>query len=183
MKNEIRKINKIKRREMSKKQVEEKSRIAAEIFLESSLFKQAESIMLYKPLGNETDTWTIIHKAYALGKKVVFPVTDKESNIITPYYGEENSVFKEGAYSVLEPWGTNIAEKIDVILVPGIAFDKTGARIGFGKGCYDMFLKDNCSIKVGLCYDFQLYEKIPTNEYDIKMDYIVTEKGIIKCEK
>ena len=86
-------------------------------------------------------------------------------------------------FSVLEPCGTETADikKIDAVLVPGIAFDKNGARVGFGKGCYDRFLKNVSAIKIGVCYDFQICEKICDEEHDIKMDFLISENGMYKC--
>ena len=181
MKSEIRKIIKSKRSSMDNAEVVEKSRMASKNFLESEIYKNAGCIMLYMPLGNETDTSSIINTAFCDGKKLTFPVTNAENGEITPYYAAENTEFAKGAFSVREPLKTEVAdlEEIDVILVPGIAFDKTGARIGFGKGCYDRLLKDTNAIKVGFCYDFQVCEEFITEEHDIKMDFLVTESGII----
>ncbi len=182
MKSEIRKLNREKRNSLSKTEVQIKSKKASDYFTESKIYKNAETIMLYMPLGNETDTTMIIKKAYNDGKKTVFPVTDKANGEITPVYADENAVFVKGAFSVNEPWEKNIAtpESIDVVIVPGIAFDKNGNRIGFGKGCYDKFLIKTNAVKVGLCYDFQLLDEIPSDLYDIKMDYIITEEGMIE---
>lgn len=185
MKNQIRKSNKIKRAEMTSFEVKSKSRDAAEKFLSSGLYKSADTIMLYMPLGNETKTEDIIKAAFSDGKKVVFPVTDKSTGEITPYYADKDTEFKCGAFAIYEPHGTEIADagNVDVFVVPGIAFDKNGARVGFGMGCYDRFLQGCDGIKVGLCYDFQICRQIVADEHDIKMDYIVTESRIINCKE
>ena len=167
---------------MTTSEVEEKSYAAAELFILTDLFKNAENIMLYMPLKNETDTSYIIQKAYQYGKKVILPVTDKESGNISPCYADINTTFIKGAFSVDEPTGDNVAEisEIDVILVPGIAFDTYGNRIGFGKGCYDRLLNKTDAIKVGFCYDWQFIKSIPADKHDVRMDYIITEKEIIR---
>ena len=141
--------------------------------------------MLYKRLGNETDTNRIINQAFLDKKRLVFPVTDEKSGKITPYYADSSTEFVSGGFSVSEPESIEIAtpKDIDIIIVPGIAFDKTGARVGFGKGCYDMFLPKTKAVKIGFCYDFQLADSVPSDKHDIKMDYIITEKGIIDCQK
>ncbi len=185
MKNEIRKTTKTWRREMDKSEVSQKSELIAEYFLASDIYKRAGCIMLYMPIGNEADTKKIIDAAFCDKKRVVLPITDFESGKITPVLIKADSKFKRGAFSVPEP--QEIAKidplKIDVVVVPGIAFDRGGARIGFGKGCYDGFLKGIESVKVGLCYDFQIYPNIPIEEHDIRMDWLVSESGIKKCEK
>ena len=182
MKNELRKIYKLKRREMTVEEVEVKSKKACKHFLESDLYKNADTLMLYMPLGKETDTTDIINCAFSDGKKVAFPVTDEASAQITPCYATVDTEFSKGGFSVKEPDVKVVAnaKDFDVIIVPGIAFDKKGCRIGFGKGCYDKLLVGTDAVKIGFCYDLQIFDNIPTEEFDIKMDYIITEKGINK---
>lgn len=183
-KHEIRERNKTLRRQMSRDDIETKSQAAAEVFLKSELYAASKQIMLYMPLGNELNLTAVKKAALADGKGVVLPVTEKNSGIITPICVNENTVFEKGSFSVMEPQSTEIADmtKTDVVLVPGIAFDKSGARIGFGKGCYDMLLEHYNGIKIGVCYEFQLQNEIPKELHDIKMDYILTESGLEKCE-
>ena len=92
--------------------------------------------------------------------------------------------FEKGVFSLTEPKNTEVflPEKIDCIIVPGIAFSLGGARVGFGKGCYDVFLSKTRAVKIGFCYDFQLCERIETDAFDIGMDYILTENKLIKVE-
>ncbi len=184
MKNELRNIYKAKRREMSAEEVNVKSKKACELFLESDFYKKAKVLMLYMPLGNETDTTHIIKKAFYDGKRLAFPVTNAVSGEITPCYATEKSEFSKGAFSVNEPCIKDAArvEDIDVVLVPGIAFDKNGGRIGFGKGCYDRLLVKTNAVKIGFCYDFQLCDEIPAQEHDVKMDCIITENGVFECD-
>ena len=183
MKNKTRILNKRLRMEMKKTEVELKSHMAAEFFLTSEIYKKSTFIMLYMPIGNETDTSYIIKRAFADGKKLVFPVTDSKSGEITAYCVNVDTGFVKGAFSVYEPDSAELADinEIDVVIVPGVAFDNSGARIGFGKGCYDKFLKRVSAVKVGFCYEFQICDKIVTDEHDINMDYLVTEAGLIKC--
>ena len=183
MKNEIRNRYKELRRGISETEVREMSRLAAQVFLDSDLYKNSRIIMLYIPLRNETDTKDIIKKAFEDGKVLVFPITERENGEITPYFAEKDTVFKKGNFSVFEPCDTQMAdpEKIDVVIVPGIAFDKSGNRIGFGKGCYDKFLKSTKAVRIGYCYEAQLCEEIPADGLDERMDWIITEKGLIEC--
>ena len=184
MKDEIRKTNKERRAQMSREEVTEKSLAAARLFLNSQIYKKARQIMLYMPLGNETDTGTIIDAAFIDGKTVVFPVADEKSGEITPHIASWDTAFIKGTFSVKEPVNAKKADmsKMDVVLVPGIAFDKTGARIGFGKGCYDRLLQNSAAVKVGYCYDFQIFEGITPEKHDVRMDFLVTEKDLFKCE-
>ena len=185
MKNEIRKKLKEMRNSMTDSEVLSKSALACQAFIESKFYKNAKCIMIYKRLGNETDTDEIIKRALSDNKKLVFPVTDQKSGKITPYYADGSTEFDIGGFSVSEPKNSAEANPgdIDVILIPGIGFDKCGARIGFGKGCYDMFLPQTNAVKIGFCFNFQLVDKIPADCHDINMDLIITESGITDCQK
>ncbi len=184
MKNEIRKTNKERRAKMSREEVAEKSFAAARLFLESRIYKNARQIMLYMPLGNESDTSLILNAAFDDKKTVLLPVTDAKSGEITAYEVCKDTVFEKGAFSIQEPQSAKKADmsKTDVVIVPGIAFSKSGARVGFGKGCYDRLLAHTDVVKVGFCYDFQVFEGIIPEEHDVRMDFLVTEKGLFKCE-
>ena len=170
---------------MSPEEAKEKSRAASAVLLETDLYKNSVQIMLYKTLGKETDTSLIVEDAHIKGKKVVLPVTNSETGEMTAYVVTPDPMFEKGAFSVEEPQNCELADVNfnDVVIVPGVAFDKKGNRIGFGKGCYDMFLKETKAVKVGFCYEFQLLENIPGEQHDVKMDYIITEKGIRVCKK
>lgn len=184
MKKEVlREIGKIKRKGMSKREVLEKSKQAANFFLDSRSYQKAEVIMLYYPLGNETDTSEILKNALNDEKTVLYPITDIYTNKITPVIVNSKTDFAKGAYSVFEPTEKNVYNgKIDVILVPGIMFDKNGWRVGFGKGCYDRFLENTDAVKIGFCYDFQIADKIDNDKFDIKLNYLVSESGMVVCE-
>ncbi len=178
-KTEIRTINKNKRRQMDKSEVKAKSAASAKAFLSSDIYKNAKVIMLYIPLGNETDTSAIINSALDDGKRVALPVTDINTGEITPHYITKSTELVKGAFSVMEPYKAEIAElsEIDAVLLPGIAFDKYGNRVGFGKGCYDKLLKNSKATKLGYCYQFQICEELKAEQHDVKMDFLVTEKG------
>lgn len=182
MKNKIREEIKEKRKIMNPEEVREKSSLAQKMFLEWDRYKKAKTVMLYMPLGNEVNTLEIINDALLKEKNVLVPVTDRETFEISAYKITDNTEFEKGAFLINEPKEKipYDSSKIDLVLVPGITFDRAGGRIGFGKGCYDKFLKDTKAIKVGFCYDFQVIEHFETSKTDINMDYIVTEKEIIR---
>lgn len=182
-KKEIRTKIKGIRGNMDAGEVEYKSTIAAKFFLKSEFYRTSSVLMLYMPLGKETDTRCILEKALEDGKKIALPVTEERTGVIIPKAFDADTLLEKGGFSVVEPKNTCIVEKseIDVVVVPGIAFDKSGTRLGFGKGCYDMFLAGINAVKIGFCYDFQVQDKIPADLHDIKMDALVTEKGICTC--
>lgn len=178
-KSDVREFNKTKRSGMEKEVVKEKSESISKFFLSSEFYKNAGCIMLYLPLGNEVDLTKIIIAAFADNKKVILPVTNETTGEITPCEITKVTEYLVGAFGVTEPQNAKKADEseIDVVVVPGIAFDKKGARVGFGKGCYDSFLKNVSATKIGVCYDFQLCDDIEVQEHDICMDCIITEKG------
>ena len=70
---------------------------------------------------------------------------------------------------------------VEVFIVPGVVFDMSGHRIGYGQGWYDALLKGTDAIKIGLCFQSQIIDKVPAEEHDIPMDYIITERGVFRC--
>ena len=75
-------------------------------------------------------------------------------------------------------------KSIDAVIVPGVAFDKNGYRIGFGFGHYDKFLKKTPhAVKIGLAFEFQIVDSVPKEEHDVPVDFIITEKRVIDCKK
>jgi len=184
MKSIIREEMKEKRRAMQKSEVFGKSLIAQNIFLESNIYCEAKTVMLYIPLGNEISTDEIIENALLSGKDVLVPVTDSKTFEITAHKITKDTEFEKGVFSLTEPKekAQFDSSRIDVVLVPGVAFSAGGNRIGFGKGCYDKFLKDIRATKVGFCYDFQVLDEFETDEFDIRMDFLITEKEFIDCK-
>ncbi|WDC85889.1 5-formyltetrahydrofolate cyclo-ligase [Caloramator sp. mosi_1] len=116
------------------------------------------------------------------GKRLVYPKTIKSELKLIPCIVYKTDELCVGEYGILEPKDFNKIDKndIDLIFVPGVAFDKNGYRLGYGAGYYDRFLADFKGVKVGLCYDFQLVDSVYKNEHDVKMDYLICEEGILK---
>ena len=99
------------------------------------------------------------------------------------YYINAMNDLKSGFFGVREP-DINKCEKItdfsdSICIVPAIAYDKSGYRLGYGKGYYDRFLKNNTLISVGVCYNELIEENLPRDEYDIPVNYIITQSGLI----
>lgn len=180
----LRKEYRQKRKDITDDEKRIKSNSAQELFVKSDIYTNSHCLMVYMPLGNETDTELIVQKAFEQGKTVVIPVTDGTTGEITPVIIREDTEYIKGAFNIREPKEKILCPKasIETVVVPGIAFDKSGNRMGFGKGCYDMFLEGFRGVKVGFCYDFQIAEELPCTEKDIAMDYIFSDKRIINCQ-
>ncbi|MEI7815795.1 MAG: 5-formyltetrahydrofolate cyclo-ligase [Desulfuromonadales bacterium] len=147
-------------------------------------FVRAESIALYATAHNETDTGLILATAFKAGKRVLYPAVCGHQMVFR--YVERIDELKQGAFGLLEPCSSGIghqADEADLIVVPGVAFDRSGHRIGYGKGFYDRFLQHpgRKAHLVGLCHDFQLIEGgILADSHDIPMDIIVTDLRIVR---
>ncbi len=142
--------------------------------------KCARCIMLYMSSFKEPDTLVLLKKLWKMGIKTAVPVSDADTFTITPSFISSTDDLIKGAYGISEPRvvvAANIRE-LDLALIPAVAFDKYGNRLGFGKGYYDRFLAEFLGTKIGIGYDFQVADFIPNDPYDIKMDLIVTEKRI-----
>lgn len=179
-KDEIRQQMKRARSAIAPQKVRKWSCDAALMLTKTEEYKNAASIMLYYPIGNEVDTAYVAEAARGDGKTVLYPVTDEKSRKISPVCVGADTKFEAGGFKIPEPVGEVWDGAIDLIVVPGVAFDRTGARLGFGKGCYDEFLCRTSAVRVGLCYEIQLVDRLPTEAHDVQMDMIVTEKEIMK---
>jgi len=138
-------------------------------------FISAKTVMLYWAMVDEVQTSDFVVK-WAASKRVILPCVNGSDLDLRVFRGEEDLIAGEN-FGIPEPSGqlfTDYAE-IDLILVPGVAFDIDNNRMGRGKAYYDKLLSSLNAYKLGVCFDFQLLDSVPTDEHDIKMDQIVTE--------
>ncbi|NMB44803.1 MAG: 5-formyltetrahydrofolate cyclo-ligase [Firmicutes bacterium] len=158
-----------------------------ERFFALPMVVSARRIMLFLAFGSEVDTWLLLDQAIALGKEVVAPVCLPETKALALYPITCRTEAEPGHWGIHEPRkvGEPVApHTLDVVVVPGVAFDGRGNRIGYGGGYYDRFLEQATQAwKVGVCYDLQLLEDVPAAKHDIPVDVLVTEtQTIIMCE-
>ncbi len=139
----------------------------------------AENICVYMDAFGEVETGEIINRLAADGKKIFVPCVDGDDIFISPL----TKSLERGAFGIREPQQKERFDKtkIDVFLIPALAFDRSGSRVGFGRGYYDKLLCGTNSLKIGLIYSFQLTEEIWAEKHDIKADYIITESTVINC--
>ncbi len=140
-------------------------------------FTAARNVMIYLPLKGEAD----ITGLFSSGKAFYVPITNDA--VITPARYFPDTETKIGEYGVKEPAKPVFADKrgIDFVLVPAVAADKYGNRVGFGKGCYDRFLADMSCARAAVCFEFQLTDGITAQPHDAAMDCIITEGGVYQC--
>ena len=143
--------------------------------------KRFMKIALYYPSNGELNVLKILEFKKILTKETLLPVIDR-NNLMNFFSWKQNEVLFVNEFGILEP-AKSKAQIPDLILIPLLAFDKYKFRLGYGKGFYDRYLnkylKQNRDIlTVGVAFSFQKHHKIPINHNDVKVDFILTEKGI-----
>lgn len=155
----------------------QKSKIIKEKFFKTGIFKKAKVVMFYIALGDEVETKDMIKEAQRLGKITAVPVCQKNKITIRPCILDEDARLKRGPYGVDEPAVKKLLnlKNLDLVIVPGIAFDKKGNRLGRGKGCYDYFLKrvPKDTQTIGLAFDFQILPLLPAQMHDVKVNKVI----------
>ena len=163
-----------RKRAMTEAQIEEKSRLLGELFAASDLYRDAKTIYGYLPYNQEVRTVPMLERALADGKRVAVPkVYGEEMKFI---YLTDLSQVAKGYAGIPEPIGDGpVAEDpTALVLMPGLAFDREGHRIGYGGGFYDKFLAaEPGHPRLALCYDFQMLPKLETEEFDIPVDCVL----------
>ena len=141
-------------------------------------FSDAKSVGCYYSIGSEVQTLSIIHDLINSGINISLPKVNDDTmkfRIIKDF-----EKLEKGSFGTMEPKDDWVEEKsFDIILIPAIALTKEGVRLGYGHGYYDRFLSDKSITKIALTYDKQIVKSIPYQEYDVKMDCIVSEKETI----
>lgn len=158
--------------------------------LESDVYKNSKAIFIYVSMDSEINTLEIIKEVLSSGKRVavpkVIPVSLKKRYMKALKIDSMLELNESGAFGILEPSYEceDISGEVDLVIVPGLAFDLEGNRLGYGGGYYDRFLsKYPNSKKIALCYDFQILKEIPHEFFDEKVDLIISEKRTINFRK
>ncbi len=171
--------------------VEQKAQIERQIaahILRSSLYQNAGTVLCYAAYGSEIGIWQVVRQAIEDGKTVGFPRCDDKDGHMRFYQVGASEELIPGMYGILEPKASCVQIKelgeAALCLVPGIAFDVFGYRIGYGKGYYDRFLPQFCGVTLGICPAFLLQKQQiwEYDRYDVRMQHIVTEQGCIRID-
>ena len=141
----------------------------------SAAFMLAEKILMYHSLPDELPTHSFLNK-WSGRKKFYLPRVNGVNLEILPYH---ESRLELGAFHIEEPTGNDTvdADDIELVVVPGVAYDEAGNRLGRGKGFYDRLLSSIKATKVGVAFDFQMVESIPAEEHDVTMDIVISPSG------
>ncbi len=138
------------------------------------LFQRASTVLLYYSLPDEVQTQRFIEK-WSRSKDIILPVVVDNDLELRHYNGAEN--LQEGSFHIQEPVGNPIRKDlpIDLAFIPGVSFDTHGNRLGRGKGFYDRLLKQISTHKIGVCFHFQITDRLPAESLDIPMDEVWSE--------
>ena len=173
-KTELRRMIREKKRGMSPEEIEEKSRALGRLLAESELYRQAQTIYGYLPYNQEVRTVPMLEQAIRDGKRVAVPKCyGDEMRFI---YMTDLSLVEKGYAGIPEPVADEPVadDETALVLMPGLAFDPQGHRIGYGGGFYDKFLAaEPGHPTLALCYDFQMLPALETEEFDIPVDQVL----------
>jgi len=154
-----------------------KSKVIKDRLFRNKVFKKAKIVMFYIAIGGEVNTEEMIKRAKKLGKLICVPVCKRMKDRMQPAILEDHAKLKRGPYGVPEPVAEIpvFPEELDLVILPGLAFDKKGNRLGRGKGCYDRFLSalPPKMPSIGLAFDFQILPSVPTTAGDVKAKKII----------
>ena len=146
---------------------------------EIDYFRAAETIGAYYSIGSEVQTQELLQSILNAGKNLALPKVVKNDLV----FKKISSLLEleQGNFSVMEPKDRcEVVKNLDAVIVPAIALSKDGYRLGYGFGYYDRYLHGKKSTKIALSYAKQIVKSFPHDDHDIKMNFIVTEDGIIK---
>ncbi|MBI3035817.1 5-formyltetrahydrofolate cyclo-ligase [Candidatus Woesearchaeota archaeon] len=183
MKNNLKEPTLEKRNSLSKEEILERSDKIKNNLFNSEQYKKSKTIMFFVSFNSEVHTHDMIKESLR-NKTIIVPKV--EHNEIEPSVIIDFDNLIPGKFGVLEPIeAMKIAYKnIDLVLVPGLVFDREGHRIGYGFGYYDRFLaKVPKAAKIGLAFDFQVVDKIPREMHDVPVEVVVTDQWVIECRK
>ena len=178
-KNEIRrKIKAMKSMLLETEKLESAERVF-ERLEQTAAFIMANKILMYHSLPDELSTHRFLRK-WADRKQLYLPRVNGVNLDILPY---DESRLELGSFHIEEPTGQNTvnADEIEVIVVPAVAYDRKGNRLGRGKGFYDRLLASTRATKIGVAYEFQIVDEVPTEPHDVAMDIVISPEGCHIC--
>lgn len=172
-----------KRQQLSEQQWLNKSNQIIQSLLDSDVYKKSGVVHTYISMNERREVFTdnlLIH-LFQDRKRVVVPITNFTDKTLSHSEIEAENALVANKWGVREPKSINPVEisELDLIIVPMAAADKNGNRLGYGRGFYDRFLDMTDATKIGLTFHEFLFDKIPVEEFDVKLDVIITEEVVI----
>ena len=155
----------------------ELDKVIEERLRNKKIYKNSKNIFIYLGFGSEINTIKYVEDFLDEGKKIIIPYTDMKNKVMHGIEINTLDGLKKNKFGILEP--------ADLVIMPGVAFDRSGNRVGYGGGYYDKFLCEMSSDipTIALAYNIQILKELPSEKHDIKVDMVITEKETIKCLK
>lgn len=141
-------------------------------------WKDKHTFFVYRSFSSEADTSVLIARLKEMGKTVLTPRVINGTMVAVLDEGE----LRKGKYGILERLAPPCEAPIDVTVLPLLAVDRQGVRLGYGGGYYDRFLKNRSTERIGYCYSFQVVQKLPFEAHDVKLHRVCTEEGWIEIK-
>lgn len=164
-------IKALKKQHTKEQLLEQSEKIMAKLECHPD-FVAAHKVMLYSALPDEVQTQAFLEK-WHLKKTIILPTVVGDDIIPVEY--AKDTAFAVGDFNIMEPQNEPYKGGFDLIVVPGMAFDRAGNRLGRGRGYYDRFLSKHPDVRrIGICFDFQLVDEVPAEPFDIKMDEVIS---------
>ena len=149
------------------------------------LIDGCDPVMVYVSKPPEVDTHPFIRDLLREGRRIVVPIIEKETRTLRLSYLRDTTLLVQSTFHVPEPIGNEIpaqSSDIQTVIIPLLAFDRRGNRLGYGAGYYDRFLAQNPTVKkIGVAFSCQETDSVPGDENDVRIDIVVTEDEIIHC--
>ena len=188
-----------KRRSLTTDDIRDRSGVICRKFVDLKQFQQCKTILIYVSMPGEVQTRNLFQEGFEQGKLMAVPIVQKDGNplllstlsdrhVTELFFDETNAKYEKWTktgFGILEPSHETIksinVSKIDLIIVPGLGFDRTGMRLGFGAGHYDRLLAERrkTTITISVAFDFQIFSEIPSCDHDQRVDMIITESEVI----
>ena len=144
-----------------------------------------ETVMVYVAKEPEVETMPLIRGLLGRGTQVVVPIIERETHTLRLSHLLDTSTLVPSTFNVPEPVGSEIPadlRELEAAVIPLIGFDSRGHRLGYGAGYYDRFLEQVPDlVKIGAAFSVQQVDRVPSHHYDVRLDYVVTEQGIMGC--
>lgn len=175
LKKALRQTVKARKKALTTEEVLARSAVIFEKVEQLPVFQTAQIILAYWALPGEVQTQDFILKWFQR-KTILLPVMDGDNLLLRPFNGIQNMQITN-TLGIAEPTGENFTQldRIDLVIVPGVAFDRQNNRLGRGKAYYDRLLRQLKTFRLGVCFQFQLFDQIPVSAHDIPMDLVLTD--------
>ncbi len=181
-KQELRKQISARRKALDADWLQAASARVGDNLLSTDVFQKAKTVALYMAFGGEVDLSPLFSSCWKLGKRTCIPVFNAELKLYEMAEITADTSFRSGRYGIKEPISPALCpkESIDLMAVPGLAFDPSGNRLGRGGGYYDRLLEGFKGVAAAVAFDFQILSEVPFADHDKPVDFIISETKVMK---